>query len=739
MIEHELAPASLFLLAAKSDLGEAETLETLATAGEFAFEARRGARDFWIVVSRAGTEVAALRAGGSPDGFAHCFAADQGTFELSCSLGAIRIKLTFPGEGQPLLRCTTSLLPSRDMLVPYWPRDLYILDETPGTLHAVQRGPRSGVLFASTGSADPFSFFYFQNFSALSEFFEVTKQSPADRVGGTWPELGYAPPGSEDCVLPKARELVISDAFLSFSSDVPQTDGEVAAQYLDMLAEVYLRLPRPEPAYHDWLDRAEKTLRDLSFSPECTFTRAGRRYLMPYVGDTTKPPESMVQLTALVNTLEYDRWRKSESLFARDLCEGIASFFNAQLGTVVRWLPDEEFGDQSEEHMDHETMDSWYLYHALFNLARLASMENEMARDVFRRSLPYAIRVARRFDYRWPVFFNLQTLDIIRAEAEPGKGGENDVAGLYALVMLHAHELFGEREYLAEAERAAESLKGLGFKMGYQMNTTGFGAEAMMRLWKKTRKREYLELSEICLANMFDNMWLWQCGYARARHYATFFGILPLHGAPYLAAYEELEAQAKFHEYLPLGGEDVRPALRLLLAEYQKYSLDRGWFYYPDALPKDMLHEKPRNGHIERALAVPLEDLQDGHKPSGEVGQELYGAGVAFVYTSRHYIPLPGLSCSLFSNYPLYEFEAESARGVYRATGRLAGDPRVACELRIIPLDPNVALPNVTVEVRAGEVDVVLRATRTPEGHLRFTPRGGQAVTISWPDVSAAP
>jgi hypothetical protein len=77
-----------------------------------------------------------------------------------------------------------------------------------------------------------------------------------------------------------------------------------------------------------------------------------------------------------------------------------------------------------------------------------------------------------------------------------------------------------------------------------------------------------------------------------------------LRDAPYVAPYEELEAHAKFHEFLELGGDDVRPSLRLLIAEFQKYSLHRCWFYYPDTLPVDALAEKTRNGRIERSAFV---------------------------------------------------------------------------------------------------------------------------------------
>ena len=88
---------------------------------------------------------------------------------------------------------------------------------------------------------------------------------------------------------------------------------------------------------------------------------------MPYVGDSSKPPESMVQLTVLANTLEYEAWRGSRGPLSAGLLNGFDKFYDSKIGSVVRWLPGESFGEQSEEHMDHESMDSWYLYHSLFN------------------------------------------------------------------------------------------------------------------------------------------------------------------------------------------------------------------------------------------------------------------------------------------------------------------------------------------------------------------------------------
>jgi hypothetical protein len=725
-----------------NDLRDAKALGPLATRSNVTYEARLGRRNLWIVARVDGRESVALRAGhGGHDldvTVGRTDTPDGAVFEFASAIGAFRAKVTFPGDGRALVRCTTSLIPARDVAIPFWPRDLYVLDSPAGTIHTAQRGLRSGVVFASMDDPAPCTLFYFQNFSSLTGYFDATKRSPADTVGGIWPELGYAPPAGNDCVLPKAREIVISDAFLTVADGVPEGDGEVAATYLDLLAETYLCLPRPPVAYHDWPARAAQTLRDLSFSPDCTYVRRGVRYAVPYVGDDAKPPESMVQLTLAVNAGEYARAHgEADALaLARALGATAETFFDADVNSLVRWLPGEDFGaSQAEDNMNHDDMDSWYLHHALFNTSRLATAGDERARDLFERSLPFAMRVARRFNYRWPIFFNLRTLDVVRAESAPGRGGECDVGGLYASVMLHAHELFGDPEYLAEAERSMLQLRDLGFNLGYQMNTTGFAAEAAMRLWKKTENRAYLELSEICMANLFDNMWLWQCDYGHARHYRTFFGLFPLHDAPYLAAYEELEAQAKFHEYLPLGGEDVRPSLRLLLAEYQRYSLDRGWFYYPDVLPQDVIAEKSRNGQVERALAVPLEDMHDGWETCGQVGQEVYGAGLALVYATRHYLPLGGTGCSAFSDYPMYDFHVDAKKR--RATWRADGDPRCSAELRVIPQDPEMEPLTVAVTMRAGDVVVPLHGKQTVEGHAAFPIRGGHSVEIAWSSASS--
>ena len=154
-------------------------------------------------------------------------------------------------------------------------------------------------------------------------------------------------------------------------------------------------------------------------------------------------------------------------------------------------------------------------------------------------------------------------------------------------------------------------------------------------------------------------------------------------------------------------------------------------------MPSDAVSGKSRNGRIERALSVPLEDMRDGYEESGQVGQELYGAGMPFVYTSRHYRHVPQATCLAYSSYPMYDFAFDTVAGDVVVRWRAGGDPRCSFDLRVIPLDPDRSRISVSVNTMAASVCVALRGARTVEGHAAFAPRGGQSIAITWSALEA--
>jgi hypothetical protein len=645
---------------------------------------------------------------------------------------AVRLAL---GSGEiPVLQLTSSLTPAGPLLFPYWPRDIVPLG-APGSDQLAlgevlikQVGSRSGQLYIKLTRPQAGTVLYLQNLTALVDYHQQTETSAADTVGGEWPEIGFAlPPTLKNKPLEAGKNYVLSDAFVAFSVEVPADEPAMVKQYLDLLAAVYLALPKPETTYKNWPETLQKGLTDLIDSPGCWSQVDGNHYFNAYVCDYATPPEIMVQLAVLLPLLDYVEWSATELEVMRRIKQGLPAFYDENLKTIVRWHPKaQDKLEGEEEQKEPMTMDSWYLHHPLLNLSRLALKGDKVAEKLFLDSLDFAIKVARHFDYNWPVFYHLETLEVIKAETQPGMGGEKDVPGLYAHVMLQAWELTGEKRFLAEAEKSAQRLRGLGFSLMYQANNTAFAAGALLRLYKITKKETYLELSYLCLANLFKNVRLWDCNYGFGRNFPSFFTQFPLNDAPYSAVYEEQEVFCAFHDYLR-HAEDVpiQPSARLLVAEYIRYLVDRAMYYYPPMLPKDMLQEKPKIGEVDPNLWIALEDLHDGWEKGGQVGQEVYGAGNAFGIMPRHYLQVPEAGLMIYTDYPIYNFAATKHQPVQF---RLAGDGRINCRLMIVKTG-RAKLPEVTV--KAG--NEVLAGKSVSGGNLEYLVAGDAEVKISWP------
>jgi len=411
-----------------------------------------------------------------------------------------------------------------------------------------------------------------------------------------------------------------------------------------------------------------------------------------------------------------------------ELLAGLKNFYDPKVGSVVRWLPavqDELKGEEPQKKP--RVMDSWYLYHPLLNLSRLAERGYATARKLFFDSMDYAVKVAHHFNYQWPVFYDIDTLEVVRAETTPGEGGEKDVAGFYAHVMLQAWGLSKEQRYLDEAVAAMKSLKGLGFKLAYQMNNTIFTAGAAYRLWKETGEAYFRDLSEVCFANIMNNVWLWEMDYGYGRHYPTIFGMFPLKDAPYPAAYEEIEAVAAIHDHVTRAKEDLPASLCVLLPEMAHYLLYKIYFYYPPALPREVFTEKRKGGEIDPHLWLPLEDIQDGWKQAGQVGQEIYGAGTPFGLAPRHYWHVDEAKLLFYCSYPAMNCEVEPNR----ITLEIIGDPRLQCELRIMPINGH-PVPDARLQPERLFGREQPEAQHTPDGQIVWQVHAGQKVEIKW-------
>jgi hypothetical protein len=640
--------------------------------------------------------------------------------ELTSAIGRHVVSFATHHLDLPVIRITARLRPAEDLLIPYLPRDLYPLGpgDDPltarGNVEAAQRGLNAGLVYFRLDGDTPSSILYLQNLTALNPYFNATKTRPDGAVGGEWPELGYLPPTPPQSgipptdALPKGEEVTISDALIVLRTEAPKDEARAARLFLQMLGSAYRLLDKPDPDFHDWVGRAEQTANDLATAPEATIRHYGHLYVHPYTA--SEYPDSMVQLITLTTLHDFGAWRGKPLPVEKEIRAGIDRFYDPAIGSIRRYLPN------VGADKDKDAVDSWYLYHPMIGLGHLAQQGDEKARKLFDDSIGFAIKAARHFKYKWPIQYKITDFSVIQAARDDQGLGQTDVGGIYAYLMLVAFELTDDPEYLGEARKAIDAARGMRFELNYQANLTAWGAAACMRLWRITSDAFYLEQSYVYLASFLHNSVLWNSDIGDARLYHTFLAVSALHDGPYMALYECFDSFAAFERYLKDSGPDLDPAVRLLLTDYCRYALDRAWFYYPDTLPDRMICKKPRNGHVDRNLSFPVEDLYIAGDVAGQVGQEIYGAGAAFIFAARCFHHVSGAPFMMFCDHFLVASDRTSDRSL---NFQLVGDPANYAKFSIVGQN--------------GKAPPRVRVTSEPGGDCRGRKAGKDRVEFRLP------
>lgn len=711
-----VTPGAL-LLREELRAGSMRELAKLAL-GERAITLAAGHDAIWVIVRRAKRGGIAMRAAFCPAGYdevrtVRAKAGEAARVEVTSPIGTHRIAIGLREGAIPILKVTTGLEAKSPLLTSFVPRDLYPLDgeDDPmgavGEVEAAQRGFNTGAIYFRLTEPDFGSVLYCQDLTRLNPYFAATDTKPDGAVGGVWPEIGYllptppqrgTPPVNP---LPAGEEVLLSDAVIAFHDDSGGDEQAMAQRYLSLLGAVFGEIQKPDTDYRDWVDRSERALKDLANSPKATLSAYGHRYVHPYTA--AEYPDSMVQLSVLSAIRDFEVWSGDAVKIGADLAAGLGKFYDPKLKTIRRYLPN------VGKDKDKNAVDSWYLYHPLSKLGRLAIDGDEQAMRLFRKSIDYGIRAARHFAYKWPIQYDIRDFTVLQ-EARDDEGlGQTDVGGLYAHVMLQAFELTDEWRYLDEARAAIDAAKEMRFELNYQANLTAWGASACLRLWRITNEATYLRQSYVYLASFFHNTAMWESEIGHARHYRNFLGVTALHDAPYMAMYECFDSFAAFDRYLRDGGPDLDPAARLLISEYCRYALDRAWFYYPDALPEDAIAPKQRepNGHIDRALSFPVEDLYVDGQQAGQVGQEIYGAGSALVFASRAFHQIDGAPFRMFCDHFVLALDRPNEKAL---RFQLGGYPGREAHFSLVRTG-RAKLPDFTLTAVGGKQPRVRHAT----------------------------
>jgi hypothetical protein len=724
-----MSAASLAVREAEHGLDNGRSIATVRH-GEFTFAARASGDDLWVCISR-GEETGGLawRVALLTDEARVERADGDGLLDLVADspLGRHRITIATDETEASLFVLTAAFEPRRALHIPFLPRDLVALGppgraERPrGKIEARQRRLNTGMCYFELCEPDFGKVLYVQDLTELNPYFRLTGTKPEDAVGGVWPEVGYLPPtrpAEPARALPPGRETVLGRGYLLVRRFPEQRETMSAWQFLDMLASVYRRIGRSETQHRDWIERSERTLRDLAESPKARTWHGKHLYFHPYTD--AEHPDSMVQLSLAGAIHEWGVWSQRKSPLERQIVRGLRGFYDPKLKALRRYLPD--VGDDK----DADAVDSWYLYHPMRNLAVLARGGDEDARSLFFDIIDYGIEAAHHFDYKWPILFKIDTFEVITAVAADDRG-QTDVGGMYAWVMLQAFELSHDQRFLDEAKAAIDAADGMRFDLNYQANLTAWGAAACIKLWRITEDKHYLAQSYVYLASFFHNCQMWESEIGLAKCYNNFLAATCLQDAPYMAVYECFDSFAALERYLDFGGPDVIPSVKLLVSEYCRYALDRAWSYYPDALPADGLATENRNGHIDRGLSFPVEDLYPDGQPAGQVGQEIYGAGAAMVFATRAFHRIDGapflLHCDRF------------ARAIARTDARtisFALDGPAGLDARVSLVAQGGRRKRFEARMWDAAGKLVAPAKNAPDVLCRFDVPAQGAYTLSW-------
>ncbi|GGD90387.1 hypothetical protein GCM10011515_07480 [Tsuneonella deserti] len=727
-----MSPVSLAVRQTETALENARIIAR-ARHGDLTVEASTSGSDLWVMIARKGEEgglmwrVALLSDAAKvrklqPEG------QELMVLESTSPAGRHRISIETDPSEHALFVLTTRFRPNGKLHIPFMPRDLIAVgppsrpDRPRGRIEARQRRLNTGLCYFSLEEPDLGKVLYLQDLTRLNPYFRATGTKPENAVGGEWPEVGYLPPTNPldpSSALPGGRETVISRAYLLIRRFAEKEETSSAWQFLDMLGAIYRRLDFQPLEYRNWVERSERTLEDLSRSPKARTRHRDHVYFHPYTA--SENPDSMVQLSILGAVHEWSRWTGRKHPLERENASGLRGFYDEKLGALRRYLPD------VSSDKDADAVDSWYLYHPMRNLGDLALDGDEDARELFFDVIDYGIKAAHHFNYKWPIQYKIDTFEVITDVAEADDLGQTDVGGMYAWVMLQAFQLSHEPRFLEEARTAIDAADGMRFDLNYQANLTAWGATACIELWRITGEKHYLAQSYVYLASFFHNCEIWESRIGLAEHYSNFLGATCLQDAPYMAVYECFDSFAAFERYLDLAGPDLIPSARLLVSEYCRYALDRAWYFYPDALPPEALASANRNGHIDRELSFPVEDLYPDGQQAGQVGQEIYGAGAAMVFATRTFHRIEGAPFLLHTDRFLRALVRIDERA---ATFALDGPAGLGAFISLVP--EGKGRPRIAAKLRDADGTLLSPGEVVPGLLCRFDVPAQGVYTLHW-------
>jgi hypothetical protein len=483
----------------------------------------------------------------------------------------------------------------------------------------------------------------------LNPFMAATRYSPGGPPRRQGRQFGHDLARTDLRNIPLNQPLAVYDNYLYLAPGQPNSEDAMFERYLQQVADVYDLIARPTPELPDWQALARETLADLQ-EPDTWVELNGKRYWRAYVADTRQSAEAITQLDVALGAARYAERYGADELNQAVLDGALATlpdFYNPAFGMLQNSGPLEITGDQGRG-------DTWYELGHVVKAAELGLMGHAVGARLALDSQAAWTEFATSVNYEFPRFYSFDTWQ--------GTEREPDAAGGYALYMLRLADLGCGEPCLAEAQTAVAATRGYGFGLSYETHMSAMLALAAAELAGRTGDDAWLAYANAPIANLLRLSWIYEVDYGAAAPMSTFFGLAPTQRAAAITPKEQYETWTYLAEFLRQAHGRLDPEVEKLVAEFSYHTLATLASSLPPNLPDGVATEHPAAyptvSQNRLDLYIPLEDLRDGNRPWGTIGQQVYGAGMAPALAAMAYTALPG-EITVYSGYPLAAFDAE--------------------------------------------------------------------------------
>src|SRR6266481_2645767 len=355
------------------------------------------------------------------------------------------------------------------------------------------------------------------------------------------------------------------------------------------------------PCATSWKEFAAGTVQDLQDKDSAQIEAKGHTGLRAYVKSTsqlwTDAPgnfELMTVADVLWPSLLYLRLHPSPSYETEcnELLAALPSFYHEDTQSI----------SNDFVRKPNERTDSWYPFeNGLVKYSAIGFLAgSKEIKDHFLEALHTAQKMARQYDYLFPIYYQVSTL------LAEGAGTNYAIGGLYAWAAILAYHLTSEEQYLEEARRAIQVLYTVpSDRLFHEPQELAYGALAAAELGMQ-EEANYLLYEQL-------RMFYWYSDPSQKSHDVR--GMVQAAASILYPAFKD-----NVEAVLPWTGILKRGIVFEGLLRFMDQQRRNNFYFFQDCFEKRQ--------HTSMAF-IPFENLGtlELGGQTGNVGKEIYGAG----------------------------------------------------------------------------------------------------------------